>query len=388
MTENLPEWYMSGKYPELRSGPPWIMEEMVEEQSTIPGLVSDVLVQAASELADALRTSAANGEPIVVCAVGTSGHAARFVTLVLNDALAGSPTLFGPVEARESADQALTPRAGGVCLVVSHGGLSTSTVNALSAAKAEGAVTALITAAADSPAKDLADHVLRTPLVDRSFCHTIGYTSPIIAALLLSSLIQNKHFAAEKLTTYLRSLHELRSAGMTVGARLGQVSRLIAAGSLVDTPTARELALKVAEGARIPTSALGVEDVLHGHMVAHDSDSALVVVVTAGTRGIEAIETAGSLLTSARRIGIQTAAIVSDDLSAAISEEQANAGTIVVPTAGVDRLTASGLGGALALQYLTVGLVRACGTNPDLIRREEEAYREAVAVGGAKHPRR
>jgi hypothetical protein len=46
------------------------------------------------------------------------------------------------------------------------------------------------------------------------------------------------------------------------------------------------------------------------------------------------------------------------------------------------------LGGAVALQLLTTGLVHARKTNPDLLRREQAPYREAVAAGGAKHPRR
>ena len=39
------------------------------------------------------------------------------------------------------------------------------------------------------------------------------------------------------------------------------------------------------------------------------------------------------------------------------------------------------LGGAAALQTLTLALVRARGVNPDLIRREEEAYRRAGELG-------
>jgi hypothetical protein len=38
---------------------------------------------------------------------------------------------------------------------------------------------------------------------------------------------------------------------------------------------------------------------------------------------------------------------------------------------------------AVALQLLTLGLVGLTGTNPDLIRREEDAYREAAQIGKA-----
>ena len=40
------------------------------------------------------------------------------------------------------------------------------------------------------------------------------------------------------------------------------------------------------------------------------------------------------------------------------------------------------LAGAIALQLLTYELVLAAGTNPDLIRREQDAYRAAAAAAG------
>jgi glutamine---fructose-6-phosphate transaminase (isomerizing) len=46
----------------------------------------------------------------------------------------------------------------------------------------------------------------------------------------------------------------------------------------------------------------------------------------------------------------------------------------------VDATAACLLGGAGALQALTLALVHARGTNPDLIRREEAAYRRAADV--------
>ena len=38
------------------------------------------------------------------------------------------------------------------------------------------------------------------------------------------------------------------------------------------------------------------------------------------------------------------------------------------------------LAGAIALQLLTLELVLAAGTNPDLIRREQDAYKAAAAA--------
>ena len=68
--------------------------------------------------------------------------------------------------------------------------------------------------------------------------------------------------------------------------------------------------------------------------------------------------------------------------------DDVSAGKLVIPHADLPDIAVSLLGGAVALQLLTTGLVHARGTNPDLLRREQAPYREAVAAGGAKHPRR
>jgi glutamine---fructose-6-phosphate transaminase (isomerizing) len=381
-------WYDPAVYPELRSAAPWVMEDMIEAQVMLPEALGDSLASSASQLVEMMHAAADAGEPIVVSAVGTSGHSARAVALILNDAMGESAVAAGPAEARESADEALAPRRRGLCIAISHGGLSTSTVRALAAAREAGAMTALVTAADNTPARDIADVVLVTPLRDKSYCHTVGYTSPMLAGFYLASAYRQEEFPAAGLGQYLGELLTMRTRALEIGGELGKVERLISAGSLIDVPTARELALKVAEGAWVPTTMLGVEDTLHGHLVAHDANSALVVVATGGPSADRAAEGAHELLMAARRIGLQTAAILSPDLEGAILSEDVTAGKLVIPHAALPELVTSLLGGAVALQLLTVGLVHARKTNPDLLRREQAPYREAVAAGGAKQPRR
>jgi len=381
-------WYDPAVYPELRSAAPWVMEDMIEAQVTLPEALGDSLASSAPRLVEMLHAAAGDGEPIVVSAVGTSGHSARAVALILNGAMGESAVAAGPAEARESADEALAPRRRGLCIAISHGGLSTSTARALAAAREAGAKTALITAADNTPARDIADVVLVTPLRDKSFCHTVGYTSPMLTGFYLASAYRGEEFPAAALGRYLRELLTMRSRALEIGGALGKAERLVAAGSLIDVPTAKELALKVAEGAWVPTTVLGVENTLHGHLVAHDANSALVVVVTGGPSADRAAEGAHQLLMAARRIGLRTAAILSPDLEGAILSEDVTAGKVVIPRAELPEIVTSLLGGAVALQLLTIGLVHARGTNPDLLRRGQAPYREAVAAGRAKQPRR
>jgi glucosamine--fructose-6-phosphate aminotransferase (isomerizing) len=231
------DWYDPAVYPELRGAAPWVMEDMIEAQVTLPQALGDSLASSGPRLVEMLHTAADAGEPIVVSAVGTSGHSARAVALILNDAMGEQAVAVGPAEARESADEALAPRRRGLCIAISHGGMSTSTVRALAAARAAGAKTALITAAGNAPARDIADVVLVTPLRDRSFCHTVGYTSPMLTGFYLASAYRQEEFPAAGLGRYLRELLTIRARALEIGGALGRAERLVAAGSLIDVPT-------------------------------------------------------------------------------------------------------------------------------------------------------
>lgn len=384
-----PEWYDPTVLPELRDAPPWVMEEMIAAEPTLPGRLGASLGDSAERLATAISQVVEAGEPLVVTGVGTSSHGARAAAMVLNDVVAGSPVAAGPAEFRQSSNQALAPRAGGLCLASSHGGTSRSTVAALRAARAAGARTAVITAAPGTAVCEFADLVLVTPLADASYCHTVGYLSPMLAAMAVASTYRGMAFPSDPLAAHLEQLVSLRPQTDRVAARLGGARRLVAAGSLVDHPTARELALKVAEGARLPCSAQEVEDTLHGHLAGHDADSALVAVATGGADAGPSGDRVADLLRAARHIGLRTAAIVSQPLVGTLDPDSASAGLVALPAPADVDLPAtwtSLLGGALALQQLTLGLVHEAGVNPDLIRREEAPYREAAALGGAEFP--
>ena len=137
--------------------------------------------------------------------------------------------------------------------------------------------------------------------------------------------------------------------------------RILCAGIGIDLITARELALKLAEGARLQTAGLHLETLLHGHLAGEDAGTAVVL-----------IDSDQDSVRIARRADIAEAAL------AAIGMPTLR---LAVP-ASTDPF-ARLLAGAGALQALTLELVRARRLNPDLIRREEEPYRRAGDAGDA-----
>ena len=304
-----------------------------------------------------------------------------------------SPPCSGPpstpscrrlVQARPALSAALDP-APGICLVVSHDGETRATILALDAARAAGARTVAITHQRDGSVARGAEHVLVTPRHDESWCHTVAYTSALAAGAALAGSVGP--FAAEP--TAAGDLIERASSSpqaASVAARLADRRVVLCAGAGSDLTTARELALKIAEGARLPTIALELETVLHGQLAGHEPADALVLVaITDGPDRERIAHRAGDVARAVAAIGMPVAGLFSESYDQALPAElharrparhRAGRPRAARPPAG------RAAGGAGALQTLTLELAHARGVNPDLIRREEAPYRERRTRGG------
>jgi glutamine---fructose-6-phosphate transaminase (isomerizing) len=314
--------------PELRGGPPWAMEEMILAE---PGLVAEIFASPeALEAAEWIRET----ETVVVTGCGTSEHAA----------MAGAALLGA--RSRDAFEASLDPQAEGVLIAVSH---EAGTAATLAAMKATSARTILITA---RPEVDTgADLVIGTPLVDTSWCHTVGYVSP----LLIFTAIAGATDAGTAQRVIEDTLAQ-RATFAVAAETLKGCERLIVTGSGLDEITARELALKIEEGLHVPVTPLGIEKVLHGHLPAADERTGIVVLRIDPSAGEQRDKRA-------------------QDVLKAVAE-------LNMPAVTIDGLPEGHplLAGAIALQLLTLELCHALGTNPDRIRREEEAYKAAAAA--------
>jgi fructoselysine-6-P-deglycase FrlB-like protein len=329
--------------PELRDAPPWIMEEMVAAQPALARSLLDSPPSAVAEVAAAVRDTSG---PLTVVGCGTSEHGAMAAAAQLDRALDGG---WPPaVVARQSLDAVERPQQGGVCIGISHDGGTRATQLALEAAAAGGATTVLVTSVEDAPV----DWVLTTPVHDDSWCHTVAYVSSILVGAALARELRIEGVDGAAAAALLEAPGEVS---------LPVAARMIVAGAGVDLITARELALKIAEGARIPTSGYQLETLLHGHLAGEDSETAGVLV-----------QTDPAARRVARRAGLAAAAL----------------GEIGIPVAQIgppphvelDAMLARLLWGAVQLQRLTLGLAAARGMNPDLIRRDDAPYARAGDV--------
>jgi len=353
------------------------MQEMVASQ---PGLIAPLLANPqVTELAQLVLDVDESGEPIVVTGCGTSDHGAQAVAELLDTALRQRGARGGRVEARQALEAALDPRPGGLCLAVTESGGTRATLLALEAARDAGAATAAITANSLGAVLQMVDAVLLTPQRDLSWCHTVAYTSAIQAGGVVAAEIAEVDLNGDDLIRWMTKAVMPGSEEFEIARALHGLEVLQIVGSGADRITARELALKIEEGARRPATARDLETLLHGHLVACGPNTGLITILVE-TRGRERrLRRTTLAMEAAKRLGMPVAAIFSPAASDAIPPSLTSAGRIVLP-AGEDQAQPlqSLLGGAAALQRLTIAMAADAGVNPDLIRREEAAYREAA----------
>ncbi len=394
--------------PSHRDGPPWWMTEMiaaepalagrvlrrlgvVRRSSGVPGVSPKLETPGrdtpAGRLAAAIRAVLENGGPVVVTGCGTSEHGAMAFAAIIADAGeragirdAGQP---GAVLSRQAFEASLAPQRGGLVIGISHEGGTGATLAAMNAAAARGAKVAGITVSRAAPIGALGPLMLETAEMDRSWCHTIGYISPILAGVAVGAALTGR--SADTDPTLVRALLaaglEQAAEAEGIAAELAGCRELIVVASGADLAAGRELALKVEEATWLPTTVHDTETVLHGHLPAMDGATGMVLIL-ADRAGREARSArAQQALAAAARIGIRPTAILAADLDGAWPAFLTPGGRILAAEApALPGPVAALIGTTTPLQLLTERLARARGSNPDLIRRDQLAYREAGAM--------
>ena len=372
-----PDPWAPSSIPTFRSRPPYVMSEMIAAEPAVAERLVRRLGKddALGRLASEVRRAVDAGHPVVTTGCGTSEHAAMAIAALLTEALELPPGR--EVRSVQALDAQGRPLRSGLLLAVSHEGGTQVTNEALRAAKAAGATTGLITVGPGSPGADLADIAVLTEEQDQSWCHTIGYLAPLVVGAALAAKLRKSKLDAAAIRALLDVSQDAHGPAEIAAAMAG-TDRLIVAGAGHDAITARELALKVSEGARQPATALELETVLHGHLAAVTRWTGLVVVLTDASPTI--LARGHRLLAAAKALAVPTAAIVGDEVAGEVDPDETPAGRIVLPHTGrVPAVAGSLLASAVALQLLTERLARARNVSPDTLGREDAAQAAAHA---------
>ncbi len=379
-----PDPWAGSEQPSERAGPPWHMTDMIAAE---PHLARRILARlaapgsTAAELARAVRETVDAGLPVVVTGCGTSEHGALGVAEILRAALPAKRRHL--VSSEQALELALDPPAGALVVGISHEGGTAATNRALEAARDAGSRTALITAGGASPGAAIAEHVVATGEMDQSWCHTVGYVSPLLAGAAVAAHLTGAGLDPDAVGQLMEQAGSEAAAAEAIGSALAGVEHLLVVGSGADRVAGRELVLKVEEASWLPSAYRDLETFLHGHLPATGESSGLVLVLTDRRAGDARADRARQALAAARVVGIRTAAILGAGAEATLGADLTPAGRIVVPDApDLPAPVASLLGSAMALQVLTERIARGRGTNPDPIRRDDPRYRAASDAAG------
>jgi glucosamine--fructose-6-phosphate aminotransferase (isomerizing) len=256
------------------------------------------------------------GAEVVFTGCGTSFHAAQ--------------TGGRAVQALEAV---LAPPAADLLVCISHEGSTPLTVEA---ARAFRGPVWLVTGKPDSPLGELADQVIVcTPELERSWCHTAGYTCAVAAIAALRG----------EDTAWLAGAVE---EALRVEQAVPTQAKICVAGAGRDWPTAQEAVLKLREGAWVSAGAHHTEQLLHGHLAAIDETVRAYVLEGEG----RAAERARDAVAALRELGCETT---------------------LVPTRHpvVDIVN---------FQCLTLAMAEAAGIDPDRIHRDHERWARARAA--------
>jgi len=383
-----PEPWTEMPQPSWRDGPPFHMTDMI---AAAPFVAERLIARLADpqgpagRLAGAIGQAASSGAPIVATGCGTSEHAAQATASILLDAIrsAGLPATPVAVRAAQAFELALDPPTGGLVVGISHEGGSAATIDAMDAAGDAGARVGLITGSAHSPAGDAADEdlIVETVEMDAGWCHTIGYLAPIVAASAVGAQLTGRPLDGTVVRDLLAAGAADERGAEAIATQLAGGTTILTVASGTDRTAARELALKIEEAAWIPTTQRDLETLLHGHLPATNDSTGLVLILTDRRGRDERVRRARQALAAARVIGLRSAAILARDVAAALPDDLTPAGRLIVDEAPeLPAPVAALLSTATPLQLITERIARARGTNPDLIRREDETYRSAAAA--------
>jgi glutamine---fructose-6-phosphate transaminase (isomerizing) len=370
-----PDWLTPGM-PEYRAAPPWVMSEMI---ALTPELAGSILATpGAAPIARLALETVRSGGDVTVTGCGTSEHGAMAIALLLEEAIRATTGHSGRVRSRQAFDAAIDPLPGGLVIGVTHDGGTWATLEAVRTAREAGSRTALVTFAPDGPGAAFSDTTMYTPVHDDSYCHTLAYTSSILAGAAIAASLTGVTLDAPAWSRFLASA--LAVDPSSVADTLHATDRIITAGMGPDLVTARELTLKIEEGPRTPAASRHLETLLHGHLVACDASTGLLLVATGQSpRRDRRLDYAASAVAA---LGIRPAAILGPGAGSALPAAATPGGRMTLPAPPPSGLSSLAplLGGAAALQTLTLALVDRAGVNPDLIRREETPWREAAAI--------
>ena len=371
--------------PSWRDEPPYHLTDMIAAEPAVARRIVERLSGSggAAELAAAIKATLAEGAPVVVTGCGTSETAGMGIVEILRDAARSAGIRNAVIGSEQAFELGLDPPGRGLVIGVSHEGGTSATNGALRAARAAGARTAIVTVSGRSPSGAVAEIVVETGELDQSWCHSVGYVRPMVAGAVVGAYLAGASLDGAAVGALLAAGAGDEPGAEGIADRFASAAHLLVIASGSDRPAGREMALKVEEAAWLPSAYRDLETFLHGHLPATGAETGLVLVLADRVGRDARLARAKQALAAAKVIGLRAAAILDADLDSQVDADLTPAGRLLVrDDPSLPAPVAALFGTATALQLLTERIARARGTNPDLIRREDDVYKRAADAAG------
>src|SRR5271156_3585687 len=355
--------------PEMRKAHPYYVYDAIQAQ---PELIEKIFRKRGT--IERASDAVAERERIFFVGIGTSFHAARVAESWMREFSAGR-ILARAEQSFELVHHpiAFTPRDA--VIVITHTGSTTASIEALSMARAAGALTLAITGEMSGEGVRSADFQIETCEQEVAFAYTKSYSTALAPlALLIVRITERRKLVAPgysgeeiaRVPALIREALNLKPQVRELAKQISTLARIEIFGTGVGWTTASEAALKIKEACYIAAEGFETEEILHGPFSETDSRAALIGLLT----GRETDNRARQILRAAGELRMLRAAIASPSANNDICAEQ----ILVVPEVA-EWLTA--FVHLVPLQLLTYFLALERSLNPDTGRQDQPAHAAA-----------
>lgn len=355
-----------------RSAHPYHMYDEIREQPRAVAESFDIVREQGADIGALL----ARARRIILSGSGTSLHAAQVGAWGFR-AFSGGRIDALALQSYELVTYGHRLRPDDVLVAVTHSGGSTMTVRSIQQARESGAETVVITGFPDSPAGLAAAHVLSTGYTEEhSWAHTASYTAAVTTLLALANGLAGPEERLD-LSPLPEVVHEALqleemihriAASAILMERYHDPSAVVVVGAGVNAFSAHEAVLKLLETSYVHAGAFELEQMLHGPLAAITPDTLVIVLAPMGKE----TERATELVRALQAIGVTPVVLCSDQNAEAFGE----AHRLLLPELPE---VLSPIPYIVPLQLFSYFLAVGKGTNPDLLHREDDRYRDARA---------
>jgi glucosamine--fructose-6-phosphate aminotransferase (isomerizing) len=265
----------------------------IADQPAVAARLIDQGSPAIDAIATRLAGRIASGEIryVLIAARGTSDHAAIYAQYLFGQRLRLPVALAAP--SLISLYRTELQLGGALVIGISQSGRSPDIVETVAAGRRQGAPTIAIT---NDPASDLAaaaeDVIDLGAGPELAVAATKTYTAELLAIALLVTALRDalgEHAAAvadraaiDALPPVLTAALDTEAAARDLAARVADRNRLIVVGRGYGYATARELALKAKELARLSADPYSAADFLHGPLALVEPGFPLILIRLSG----------------------------------------------------------------------------------------------------------